>query len=69
MRQRHGITYAGGQEKLSGKILRIAHLGWMNEYDVMVAISGLEMGLAEAGYDVKLGAGVTAAERVLTKKK
>jgi len=68
MRQRHGITYAGGQGKLSCKIIRIAHLGWMNEYDVMVAISALEMGLAEVGYDVKLGAGVTAAEQVLTKR-
>jgi len=68
MRQQHGITYAGGQGKLSGKIIRIAHLGWMNEYDVMVAISALEMGLVEAGYDVKLGAGVTAAEHVLTKR-
>ena len=66
MRQRHGITYAGGQGKLSGKILRIAHLGWMNEYDVMVAVSALEMGLAEMGYDVKLGTGVAAAEQVLT---
>jgi aspartate aminotransferase-like enzyme len=69
MRQRHGITYAGGQEELSGKIIRIAHLGWMNEYDVMVAISALEMGLAEVGYDVKLGAGVTAAERVFMKNR
>ncbi|MFQ6040011.1 MAG: pyridoxal-phosphate-dependent aminotransferase family protein [Candidatus Poribacteria bacterium] len=66
MRKQHGITYAGGQEKLSGEIIRIAHLGWMNEYDVMVAISALEMGLAEAGYDVNLGAGVTAAEQVFT---
>jgi aspartate aminotransferase-like enzyme len=68
MRRRHGITYAGGQGKLSGKIIRIAHLGWMNEYDVMVAISALEMGLAEAGYGVELGAGVTAAEQVFTPK-
>ncbi|MBM3235566.1 alanine--glyoxylate aminotransferase family protein [Candidatus Poribacteria bacterium] len=66
MRKQHGITYAGGQEELSGKIIRIAHLGWMNEYDVMVAISALEMGLAEAGYNVKLGAGVTAAEQIFT---
>jgi len=66
MRQRHGITYAGGQEELSGKIIRIAHLGWMNEYDVIVAISALEMGLAEVGYEVKLGAGVTAAEQIFT---
>ena len=65
MRDEHGITYAGGQSELSGKILRIAHLGWMNENDVIVAISALERGLVEIGYDIPLGAGVTAAQEVL----
>ncbi len=64
MRDNHGITYAGGQGNLSGKIVRIAHLGWMNEYDVIVAISAFERGIAEIGYDVQLGAGVTAAQEV-----
>ena len=64
MRQKHGVTYAGGQDQLSGKIIRIAHLGWMNEYDVIVAIAALERGLAEIGYDVPLGAGLAAAQEV-----
>jgi len=64
MRQKHGITYAGGQDQLSGKIIRIAHLGWMNEYDVIVAIAALERGLAEIGYDVPLGTGLAAAQAV-----
>ena len=67
MCEKHGITYAGGQGDLSGKILRIAHLGWMNENDVIVAISAFERGLAEIGYDVSLGAGVTAAQKVFNK--
>ena len=67
MRKKHGVTYAGGQEKLSGKIIRIAHLGWMCEHDVIIAISALERGLAEIGYDVPLGAGVTAAQETLIK--
>lgn len=67
MRDRHGITYAGGQAELSGKIVRIAHLGWMNENDVIVAISAFERGLAEIGYDVSLGSGVAAAQEVFTK--
>ena len=67
MRDKQGITYAGGQGELSGKIARIAHLGWMNENDVIVAISAFERGLAEIGYDVKLGAGVTAAQEVFAK--
>ena len=64
MRDKYGITYAGGQSQLSGKIVRIAHLGWMNENDVIVAISAFERGLAETGYDIPLGAGVSAAQEV-----
>ena len=62
MLDEYGITYAGGQSQLSGKIVRIAHLGWMNENDVIVAISAFERGLVKIGYDVPLGAGVTAAQ-------
>ena len=69
MLDKYGITYAGGQSQLSGKIVRIAHLGWMNENDVIVAISAFERGLAEIGYDIRLGAGVTAAQEAFASKK
>ena len=68
MQEKYGITYAGGQGTLSGKIARIAHLGWMNENDVIVAISAFERGLVEIGYDVPLGAGVTAVQEVFKKQ-
>ncbi len=64
MREKHGITYAGGQGELNGKIVRIAHLGWMNENDVIVAISAFERGLAGIGYNMPIGAGVTAVQEV-----
>lgn len=64
IRNRYGVTYAGGQSKLKGKIIRIAHLGWACEHDMIVAISTLERGLAEAGYDLTLGAGLAAAQEV-----
>ena len=64
MLDKYGITYAGGQSQLSGKIVRIAHLGWMNENDVIVAISAFERGLVEIGCDIPIGAGVTAAQEV-----
>ncbi len=64
MLDEYGITYAGGQSQLSGKIVRIAHLGWMNENDVIVAISAFERGLMEIGCAVPIGAGVTAAQEV-----
>ena len=67
MRDTYGITYAGGQSQLSGKIVRIAHLGWMNENDVIVAISAFERGLVEIGYDIPIGAGVTAAQEIFAR--
>lgn len=62
MREEHGITYAGGQDRLKGEIIRIGHLGWANEYDVIIAIAALELGLRESGYPVALGAGTSAVQ-------
>ena len=67
MRETYGITYAGGQSQLSGKIVRIAHLGWMDANDVIVAISAFERGLVEMGSNIPLGAGVSAAQYSLKK--
>ncbi len=66
LRDRFGITAAGGQGKLKGRIVRIAHCGYFGGFDVVVAIAGLEMALRELGHDVELGAGVGAAQRVLS---
>jgi len=65
MRDKYGVSIAGGQEKLKGKICRIATMGFMTEFDVMVAISCLEIVLKEMGYSLELGSGVKAAQAVL----
>ena len=65
MQDKYGVLVAGGQAKLSGKIIRIAHLGWMDSLDVITAISALEMSLKDLGYRINLGEGVRAAEEVL----
>jgi len=65
IRDRYGVTFAGGQDKLAGKIFRIAHLGYSDDLDVVTAISVVEMALSDMGYAVPLGAGVQAAEEVL----
>jgi len=67
LEEEYGVTVAGGQAQLKGKILRLAHMGYMAEFDVITAVSALEMALADAGYDVKLGAGVAAAEKALAR--
>lgn len=59
-----GVTFAGGQGIVKGKIFRIAHMGFSDKMDVIIAISALEMALAQVGYPVQLGAGVKAAQEV-----
>jgi aspartate aminotransferase-like enzyme len=66
MRERFGITIAGGQGKLKGKIARIAHCGYFGAFDIVVTISALEMTLRELGHEVEPGAGVAAAQRVFS---
>ena len=62
LRTRYGITIAGGQEHLRGKIVRIAHIGYFSEFDIITAISGLEMTLSDLGYRIRPGSGVAAAQ-------
>jgi aspartate aminotransferase-like enzyme len=64
MRDRYGVTIAGGQGKLKGRIARIAHCGYFGAFDIIVTISALEMTLRELGHEAEPGAGVAAAQRV-----
>jgi serine---pyruvate transaminase len=63
MREKYGVTIAGGQGKLSGKIIRIGHLGYFGMFDVIISISALEMALKELGFKFETGAGITEAEK------
>ena len=65
MRDVHGITMAGGQGELDGKIVRMAHMGAVDEYDVLTGLSCLEKVLKEAGHTFELGASLAAAQKVL----
>ncbi|MBI5149284.1 MAG: alanine--glyoxylate aminotransferase family protein [Candidatus Omnitrophica bacterium] len=64
MRDTHGISVAGGQDTLKGKIIRIAHMGCVDEYDILTGISCLEKVLLKLGHKFTLGAGVAAAQKV-----
>jgi serine---pyruvate transaminase len=66
MRDRFGVTIAGGQGKLRGKIARVAHCGYFGAFDIIVTISALEMTLRELGHEAEPGAGVAAAQRVFS---
>jgi aspartate aminotransferase-like enzyme len=65
LRDKMRVAFAGGQDHLKGKILRIAHLGYMGAFDVVSAIAAVEMALRHFGHRVELGSGVGAAEAEL----
>ncbi len=65
LRDKYDVWIAGGQAHLKGKIFRIAHLGYMNQFDIIVGITALEAVLKELGYKFELGAGVKKAEEIL----
>ncbi|MBI5872669.1 MAG: alanine--glyoxylate aminotransferase family protein [Candidatus Omnitrophica bacterium] len=67
MRDEYGVTIAGGQGEMKGKLVRIAHMGYISEFDIILGISCLEKALKKMGYNFELGAGVRAAQEVLLK--
>ncbi|MDD5130201.1 MAG: alanine--glyoxylate aminotransferase family protein [Candidatus Omnitrophica bacterium] len=67
MRDTYGVTIAGGQAELQGKVIRIAHMGFITESDIIMGLSCLEKVLTLMGYKFTLGAGVKAAEEVFLK--
>jgi aspartate aminotransferase-like enzyme len=66
--RKRGIWIAGGQAQAKGKIFRIAHMGYIDELDLLGTIGGLEAVLNELGYKVPYGAGLKAAQEVLNKE-
>ena len=49
LRERHGVTIAGGQGELKDAIFRIGHIGWYDEFDIATALNAVELVLARAG--------------------
>lgn len=65
IRDTYGLTLAGGQGKVKGRIFRIGHLGYADDWDVVAAVAAVERALADQKYPVELGRGVAAAEKIL----
>ncbi|OOH75431.1 class V aminotransferase, partial [Leptospirillum ferriphilum] len=69
LREQYGITAAGGQDQLKGKVFRLSHMGYADVFDVITAVSGVEMVLTRLGYKEKpLGSGVARAQSILIKE-
>ncbi len=58
---RFGITIANGQADLKGKIFRIGHIGWFDVFDIVTALSAVELALSELGAEIERGVAVTSA--------
>jgi aspartate aminotransferase-like enzyme len=65
--EEHNITIAGGQGEMKGKIFRLAHLGYVDESDVLVGLAVLERVLARLGVPVEFGTAVAAAQKLFAK--
>jgi len=60
-------TIVGGQDRLRGKVFRLAHMGYVDAFDVVTMLSAVEFVLHHLGYPVEWGAGVRAAQEVLAR--
>ena len=56
---------AGGQGEMAGKIFRLAHMGYIAPFDVLIALGAVELGLLEMGYTLTPGDGLKAAQAVI----
>jgi len=68
LREKYGIWIAGGQAQAKGKIFRIAHMGYIDDLDILGTIGALEVVLTDLGYPVTPGVGLRAAQEILAKE-
>ena len=62
LREKYGVTLAGGQERLKGKIFRIGHMGYIQFKDILVALGALERTLLSLGHRLKKGEAIKRAK-------
>ncbi len=60
-----GVTFAGGQDTLKGKIFRCAHMGGIDTEHTIESLKALEQALTKLGYKFKAGSGVETAKKIL----
>src|ERR1051325_126077 len=68
LEKQYGLKLANGQDSLKGKIIRLAHMGYIDQFDILAAIAGVELVLGEMGHPVELGKGLAAAQQVFAQK-
>lgn len=61
LRDRFGITVAGGHGELGSRMFRIGHIGYYDVFDITIALAAVEQLLVESGADIERGVGVARA--------
>jgi aspartate aminotransferase-like enzyme len=61
LRSEHGLIVAGGQDQLKGRVIRINHMGYVDEVDTLGAIGAIELTLVAMGHNDTLGKAIAAA--------
>ena len=46
IRDQYGLSLAGGQKHLEGRIFRIGHVGYVDQFDVVTALTAVKLALA-----------------------
>jgi aspartate aminotransferase-like enzyme len=60
LRKKHGVIVAGGQDHLKGKAIRIAHLGYFDDLDIVAVVAALGMAVQELAGQSKAAAAASA---------
>lgn len=63
MEKKYGFKLADGQDTLKNHIWRLSHMGYTDAFEVLGALSALELVLGEGGFKLDAGAGVAAFQK------
>ncbi len=66
LEKEYGLKLANGQDVLKGKIIRLGHMGYIDQFDILAALAGMELVLHDLKYPVELGKGLAAAQKVFS---
>ncbi len=65
LRAEFGVHLAAGQGKIKGKVVRLTNMGYIDQVDIIGALSAIEIVLTRMGHKFTIGAGLAAAQKIL----
>ncbi|MBY0512732.1 MAG: alanine--glyoxylate aminotransferase family protein [Gemmataceae bacterium] len=63
LEKQYGFKLADGQDNMKGKIWRLSHMGYTDAFEVLGAVSALELVLLDGGFELEPGSGVAAFQK------